>query len=101
MAGKKPAYRKKRHNRLGLMLVAVCIVLLAVTIGVGNSALRSKYQTYAEKEALLTKQIQEENERTEKLVEYEKYTKTNAFVEETAKDKLGLVYEGEIIFRSN
>ena len=29
----------------------------------------------------------------------EKYTKTRKYVEEVAKDKLGLVYDGEIIFK--
>ena len=38
--------------------------------------------------------------RTEELIEYEKYTKTAKYVEEVAKDKLGLVYEDEIIFES-
>ncbi|MBQ0042521.1 MAG: septum formation initiator family protein [Lachnospiraceae bacterium] len=101
MAGRKPAYRKKRYNRLGLFLVTVCIVGLITVIGVGSMSLSAKQKSLEEKELLLTQQIQDEIERTEQLTEYEKYTKTNAFVEETAKDKLGLVYEREIVFRSN
>ena len=38
-------------------------------------------------------------QRAEDIEEYGKYTKTTKFVEEVAKDKLGLVYEGEIIFK--
>ena len=34
------------------------------------------------------------------LEEYEKYTKTAKYVEEVAKEKLGLVYEDEIIFQA-
>lgn len=45
-------------------------------------------------------QITEEEERTKELEEYEKYTKTVKYVEEVAKEKLGLVYEDEIVFES-
>ena len=37
--------------------------------------------------------------REEEIAEYEKYTQTKKYVEEVAKEKLGLVYEGEIIFK--
>ena len=45
-------------------------------------------------------QILEEEERANEIEEYRKYTQTKGFVEEVAKDKLGLVYEGEILFKS-
>ena len=44
-------------------------------------------------------QIAEEEERTKEIEEYAKYTQTKKYIEEVAKDKLGLVYEGEIIFK--
>jgi len=34
----------------------------------------------------------------EELVEFEKYTQTNAYIEEVAKERYGLVKDGEIIF---
>ena len=46
-------------------------------------------------------ETEEEHERTRKLTDYEKYTKTDKFVEEIAKEKLGLLYENEILFRSD
>ena len=45
-------------------------------------------------------QIEAEEKRAEDLKEYEKYTKTAAYVEEVAKDKLGLVYEDEVVFQA-
>ena len=35
---------------------------------------------------------------SEELVEFEKYTQTNAYIEEVAKERYGLVKDGEIIF---
>ena len=101
MAGRRPAYRKKRHNRLGMMLVTLCILMMTVVVGISSIELKAKQKKYAAEEQALDRQIEEEIARTEELEEYEKYTRTDAFVEETAKDKLGLVYDGEIIFRSN
>ena len=39
--------------------------------------------------------------RAEQIEEFGKYTQTKAYVEEVAKDKLGLVYEGEILFQED
>ena len=36
--------------------------------------------------------------RSEDLKEFKKYVKTDEYVEEIARDKLGLVYKDEIIF---
>ena len=35
----------------------------------------------------------------EPAAEYETYTQTKKYIEEVARDKLGLVYEGEILFK--
>ena len=43
--------------------------------------------------------MDEEQKRTNELNEYKKYIQTKKFVEEVAKDKFGLVYPDEIIFR--
>ena len=61
--------------------------------------LRQKQQGYQDQIKQLTQQIEEETQRTAEIEEYEKYTKTRKYVEEVAKDKLGLVYDGEIIFK--
>ena len=51
------------------------------------------------REEVLMQAIEAEQARTEEIKEYEKYTQTKKYVEEIAKNKLGLVYEGEIIFK--
>ncbi len=98
---RRVAFRKKRQNRLGMSLVTfVVLILLAVLLFKGHE-LKEKRQEYEQKEAALQAQIEEEHERTRKLTDYEKYTKTDKFVEEIAKEKLGLLYENEILFRSD
>ena len=43
--------------------------------------------------------IAAEEERALEIEEFEKYTQTKMYIEEVARDKLGLVYEGEILFK--
>ncbi|MBQ3512491.1 MAG: septum formation initiator family protein [Lachnospiraceae bacterium] len=77
------------------------IVMIIVVVGVNSLSLRQKQEKYAAREKELLEQIAEEEARTEELKEFETYTKTKKYAEEVAKDKLGLVYENEIIFQEN
>ena len=40
-----------------------------------------------------------EKERTQEIENMEEYMKTDEYVEDVARDKLGLVYEGETVFK--
>ncbi len=100
MARRRVAFRKKRQNRLGMILVTLVVIMLFVVILVKSIDLKEKKAAYDEKEIALEQQIEDEKARTDELIEYEKYTKTAKYVEEIAKEKLGLVYEDEIIFES-
>lgn len=96
---KKAAYRKKRQNSLGMLLVTTVVVMMLVVVTVKSIELRDKRAVYMAREEALMEQIAAEQARTEEIEEYEKYTQTKKYVEEVAKNKLGLVYEGEIIFK--
>lgn len=96
---RKAAYRRKHQNRFGMFLAMMVIVMLLVVVAVKSIELREKRANYQAKEQALVEQIAEEEERTKEIEEYAKYTQTKKYIEEVAKDKLGLVYEGEIIFK--
>lgn len=99
MVKRKLAFRKKRQNRLGMFLVTTAVLMLLLVVGIKSIELREKQRVYAEREAALEEQIAAEEQRTEEIEEFRKYTKTKKYAEEIAKDKLGLVYNGEIIFK--
>lgn len=100
MAKPKIAYRKKRQNRLGMMLAMTVVLMLLVVVTIKNQELKEKKNQYSQKELALADQILLEEQRTEEILEFQKYTKTKKYIEEVAKDKLGLVHDGEIIFKS-
>lgn len=97
---RRAAYRKKRQNKFGMFLVTTVIVMMLIVVAVKSIELRQKLALYQEREQVLLEQIEEEERRSEEIAEYEKYTQTKKYIEEVAKDKLGLVNEGEIIFKN-
>ena len=101
MARRKAAYRKRHQNRFSMFLVSLVVLMIMVVVAVRSVELQQKIEGYDTQIASLTAQINAENARTEEIEEYRKYTQTKAYVEEVAKDKLGLVYEGEILFKED
>ena len=99
MIKRKVVFRKKRQNRLGMFLVTIVVLMLLVVVSINSVGLRQKKESYLEREQALQEQIDAEEERSEQIVEYRKYTQTKKYVEEVAKEKLGLVNEGEIIYK--
>lgn len=81
------------------MIMLIVFGVFAVT-AVGGIRLRQRNQIYQNREKALKEAIAEEEARAEEIKALEAYTKTKKYVEDVAKDKLGLVYEDEIIFKS-
>ncbi|MDE6926052.1 MAG: septum formation initiator family protein, partial [Acetatifactor sp.] len=50
---------------------------------------------------LLEAQIEEEHLRTLGIEEFAKEVQTKGYIENIAREKLGLVYEGEILFKQD
>ncbi len=49
--------------------------------------------------AIPMEELEAQQSRQEDLIEYEVYTQSQQYVEDTAKSKLGMAYSDEIIFR--
>ncbi len=96
-----PRYRRNRHNNMGSFLAIVVVLLLMAVVSISSVGLIQKSRDLKEKEAQLQAQIEAEQKRTEEIEEYAKYTQTKKYIEEVAKDTLGLVYPGEIIFKND
>lgn len=96
---RRVAFRGRRQNRLGMFLVSAVMVMLLAVVTVNSFLLKQKQDEYIAREAELDALIVAEQERTVELEEFRKYTQTQAYIEELAKEKLGLVHEGEIVFK--
>lgn len=92
---------KRRTNRIkflvgGFLLLSVCSVAAYVSYQAKNE--QSYYESHMKD---LDKKIKEEKKRTKEIEEYKDYVTTDQYVEEVARDKLGLVYDDEVLLKSN
>lgn len=61
--------------------------------------MRKKNTEYEAKLVQLQEQVEEQQDRAEQLEEYKKYIQTKKFAEEIAKDKFGMLYPDEVVFK--
>lgn len=94
----KIAFQKNNQNRAAMILITAIVTMVVIVIAVSNHGLRQKKAQYEETKIELQAKIDAEKERAEDLVEFEKYTQTDKYKEELAKETFGLVYEDEILF---
>ena len=92
--------RGMRGHRQSVFVIIAVLVLLVAVVSVNAMILRAKEKSYQAQEMELAEQIEEEKARAKEIDELEKYVGTDEYVEEVAKDKLGLVHENEIIFKA-
>lgn len=91
-------YRKKK-NGTGRASIACIVVILLVFMSVQIVKLYQKDREYIAREEGLLTELELETERAEQLSDYEEYIGSQEYVEDTAKSKLGMVYDNEIIFK--
>ena len=84
------------------MITVISVVLIfALVLGTRIVSLKAKERQYIEKEQAILARVAEEEERAKTLEEYRVYVQTKQYVEQVAKDKLGLVNPDEILLKPN
>lgn len=91
-------YRMREH-RLSILMVSGVIVILAITLSVSSVSLHAKNQNYKAQEAELMNQIEAEAAYAEEIEELEEYVNSDEYIEDVAKEKLGMAYPNEILFK--
>ncbi len=91
--------RRKGHNA-GTISIVVIVLAFLVIMSVQIYKLKEKDKMYAEREQNLLEQLEEESQRAEELEEMSLYTKTMDYIKDMA-NKLGLVFDNEIIFKES
>ena len=89
-----------RGHRQSVFAIMTVLILLVVVVSANAVTLRAKEKAYIAQEMELAEQIEEEKARAKEIDELEKYVGTDEYIEEVAKEKLGLVHENEIIFKA-
>ena len=98
----KAAKKRRKRYRVSffsrMCIVAAAAVLFAVLITQGLK-LRQEGRANEQTAAELNDQLEEEKARTSQIEGLRDYYSSEEYVRQTAKDKLGLIDDGEIVFK--
>ena len=90
---------KREKKKTGLLFIAVAVMALCAVVGFGKASLLREKEIQEKKYLELQERLLAERERSEYLTGRRAYMQTTRYIEEMAREKLGLVYPDEIIFR--
>ena len=79
--------------------ITFVVFSLAVIVTIKGVTLKEKEREYELRLENLQAQVDKEEERSKKLEEYRVYVQTKQYIEEVAKQKLGLVNPDEILLK--
>ena len=92
--------RRIAQHKISVIAISCVILMLTVILSIASISLNKKKENYLAQEAKLEEQLLQEDERAEEIEELETYVGTDEYIEDVAKEKLGLIYSNEIIFKA-
>ncbi|MCR4673017.1 MAG: septum formation initiator family protein [Lachnospiraceae bacterium] len=103
MSGRRKSSIKNTKSQHGasMKLIAVLVIAVCSVLGFRTWRVNQETKQYAEVRDVLIEEIKEEEARTGELEERAEYLSSDKYIEDVAREKLGLIYEDEIIFRKS
>lgn len=92
--------KRRLQHRISVISISCVVLFLTVILGVASISMQEKNRDYKAQEAELQEQIDAEIAREEEIAELEEYVGSDEYVEDVAKEKLGLINPNEIIFQA-
>lgn len=89
---------RRRKKRTGIGIISFFVLSICGIVAYRKVGLEEKKETLAEQKSNLESRIKEEEDRRTDIKNYEAYVQTKKYIEEIAREKLGLVYDYEILF---
>lgn len=96
-AKKRRAFGLKQNKAMLIILSSVLILMAALFIQ--ENRMRKKIEANQTRIQEVELQIEQETQRTQDIQELEQYMQSPEYIEKVAKDKLGLIKDGETIFK--
>lgn len=86
-------------NRRTMIGILAAVLLLLAVIVYQSYQMRGRIANGNQRIESLTQETEAEEQRTEEIEEMQKYMQSDEYKEKTAKEKLGLIKDDEIIFK--
>ena len=90
-----------RQNKKTMLCIIAVVIALMIALMAGSARLSSRIAEGNTQIEELKKANAAEEKRTEEIRSESEYMQSDAYKEQVAKDKLGLIKDGEIIFRES
>lgn len=97
-AGKARGSVREKRKRTGIVTVSIAVIILCGVLLFNSFRLSNQLSDYAAVEANLQQQIEAQLDESEQLNEESEYVKSEEYIEQVARDRLGLLKKNEIRF---
>ncbi len=91
--------KKKRQNRTAMLGIILVVCALLAVLGYQTVQLQKRSDEYSARLEAVQQELEAEKARTQELEEEKVYTQSKQYIEQEAKEKLGLVNPNEIILK--
>lgn len=88
----------RQNKRTVIVLIIFIGLLMIITLAAGRR-LQNRLQAGEEKILYLQEQTEREKARTQEIREQQEYMQSDEYIEQIAKDKLGLIRDEDLIFK--
>ncbi|MGN0394115.1 MAG: septum formation initiator family protein [Coprococcus sp.] len=95
----RKSVKKRKQSRICTFVILVSLGLLAGIISYKAIGLKEQKDSLAVQASELEQQLMDAQKEYKELEEKEEYMKTKSYVEDVARNQLGLVYPDEIVIR--
>ncbi len=92
--------RMSAGNRLGMCVITGIVLALLIGLLTGSNAMRVRNADYEARKSELQEQIKDEEVRAETIENLREYMNSDEYIEQLAREKLGLVYSDDVIYRA-
>ena len=82
-----------------MLLISLLLLAISCSIWIAKAKVNRQIQEYEQARVVLENQIEDEKKQQEVIQDKIDYLKSDEYIEDIARDKLGLIFENEIIFK--
>lgn len=96
---RKVGNRQRLGNRMAIIGITIVVFCLGVVVNIKSASMKKKDLVYQIREEALLEQVQNEQDRAVELENFRVHVQNKQYIEEVAKQKLGLVNPDEILLK--
>ena len=93
------ARKEAKRNRTAMIAIILVVCCLLSVLTVRGYQLQKKMERNRTRLSSVEKQIEDEKQRTDDITAMKEYMQTDEYIEKTAREKLGMVKDNEILFK--